>query len=155
MEVDYELYAEGEALLGWLNATVALQGASSFDGNALLMLLAERLQQRLAVEGGEVAHLKMTLDPHDSFGELGVINLVRNDYVPELGQRLEEPVEEAQLIINLRAETAPDTLRQAVEGALADLFGPGASITARLNHLEFFKPGKPQPTHRIISPYNV
>ena len=35
MAVDYDLYAEGEALLGWLNATVAIQGPS-FDANALL-----------------------------------------------------------------------------------------------------------------------
>lgn len=152
MEVDYELYAEAEALLGWLNATVSLRGVSSFDGNALLMRLAERLRQRLAAQGGEIAHLKMTLDPQNSFGELAVINLVRNDCVPELGQHLEESVVGAQLMINLRAETPPEALREAVEGALADLFGSGAGIAAQVDHLESFQPGKPQPTHRLVSP---
>src|SRR5262245_48276564 len=40
MEVDYDVYAEGEALLGWLNATVRLSSTQPFDGNALLRELA-------------------------------------------------------------------------------------------------------------------
>src|SRR5262245_36579622 len=31
MEIDYDRYAEGEALLGWLNATVRLSAATPFD----------------------------------------------------------------------------------------------------------------------------
>jgi hypothetical protein len=42
MDIDYEVYAEGEALLGWLNATVQVRGAAPFDGNAWLTRLAER-----------------------------------------------------------------------------------------------------------------
>jgi hypothetical protein len=152
MEVDYELYAEGEALLGWLNATVQVRGTPPFDGNEWLTRLGETVQQRLCAEGTEVAHLKMTLDPQNNFGELAVINLVRNDYIPELSQRLEEPVEEAQVIINLRAEGEPDLLRQAVEGALIEIGGSGSSVSAHVDHLEFFKPGKPQPTHRLSAP---
>jgi G3E family GTPase len=155
MDVDYGLYAEGEALLGWLNATVALRGASPFDGNPLLMRLAELIQERLTSAGAEVAHLKMTLDPQNGFGELAVINLVRQDYVPELSQRLEDLLERGQLIINLRAEANPDILRHAVEGSLVELVGPagsGSGLTAQLDHLEFFRPGKPQPTHRMAGP---
>ena len=33
MDVDYDVYAEGEALLGWLNATCRLSAADPFDGN--------------------------------------------------------------------------------------------------------------------------
>src|SRR5882672_8107438 len=47
MTVDYEVYADGEALLGWLNCTVELAVATAFDGNALLQTLAERIQQLL------------------------------------------------------------------------------------------------------------
>src|SRR5207247_3450250 len=80
MAVDYALYAEGEALLGWLNATLRLSGPVPFDGNAQLRQLAAQLQTRLAAQGAEIAHLKMTLDPEAGLGDLAVINLVRNDY---------------------------------------------------------------------------
>lgn len=151
MAIDYELYAEGEALLGWLNGTVELAGAEPFDGNQTLRELARRLQHLLNARGAEVAHLKMTLSPDDGWNDLAVVNLVRNDFVPELSQELAERIQRGQLIINLRAEAEPDTLRATVERALADLRTEQPRLTARLEHLEHFKPGKPQPTHRLAS----
>ncbi len=142
MSVDYEIYAEGEALLGWLNATVQLAATPAFDSDTVLRLLARDIQQRLA--GAEIAHLKMTLSPDDGLGDIAVINLVRSDFVPELSLRLEEPVPAAQLIINCRAEAPPESIRDAV----ADLPAKIPGLTARLDHLEFFRPGKPTPTHR-------
>lgn len=152
MAVDYELYAEGEALLGWLNATVELRGAEAFDGNAAVQRFAEAMQKRLAEQGAQIAHLKMTLDPDAGIGDLAVINLVRNDYVPELSQELEDSLEAGQLIVNVRAEVAPDALKIALEDALATSFGSVSGVQATLEHLEFFQPGKPQPTHRIEVP---
>ncbi len=149
MAVDYEVYADGEALLGWLNATVRLRGATGFDGNAALRTLAGELQQRLRSAGAEIAHLKMTLDPVGGMGGLAVINLVRNDFVAELSQELEDEVEVAELILNVRAEAPAEVLRGALEGSLGAVFGAGRAVTARLEHLEFFQPGKPQPTHRM------
>ena len=147
MHVDYDLYAEGEALLGWLNATVQLSGTTPFDTSALLHELAADIQARLA--GSEIAHFKMTLSPDTGLGDIAVINVVRGDLVPELSLTLEAPVPSAQLIINLRAEAAPEELRDAVTGAVAavntDL------LTAQLEHLEHFRPGKPVPTHRDLA----
>jgi len=152
MTVDYELYAEGEALLGWLNATVELKADAPFDGNAVLRQFATVMQQHLAGQGAEIAHLKMTLDPEGGLGDLAVINLVRNDYVAELSQELQDPLEAGQLIINIRAEVAPDALKEAVETALKTCAGANPGLRCALEHLEYFQPGKPQPTHRIPVP---
>jgi G3E family GTPase len=152
MAVDYKLYAEGEALLGWLNATVELNSAAPFDGNAILKHLAEAMQEHLARHGAEIAHLKMTLDPEGGLGDLAVINLVRNDYIAELSQELQDPLQAGQLTVNVRAEVAPDGLKAALEEALHRCSVANASVRASLEHLEFFQPGKPQPTHRIAVP---
>lgn len=149
MAVDYDLYAEGEALLGWLNATVQLTSSAGFASDAALQTLAREIQHALA--GSEIAHLKMTLSPDTGLGDVAVINLVRSDFVPELSLRLEEPVTAGQLIINCRAEAAPEILRDAVRAAVAALPAQIANLTARLDHLEFFRPGKPQPTHRDVA----
>jgi len=147
MEVDYEIYAEGEALLGWLNATVQLNGADGFEAKAVLQQLANDIQNQLNEQSAEIAHLKMTLSPDTGLGgEVAIINLVRNDFVPELSSDLDEPIKSGQLIINLRAEGDPDTLRAAVETGIANV---PAGLTATLDHLEHFRPGKPEPTHRI------
>ncbi len=152
MPVDYDLYAEGEALLGWLNATIQLASVSSFEAGDVLTTLARGIQETLQVERAEIAHLKMTLSPDAGLGGLAVVNLVRNDFVPELSQELEEAIPSGQLILNLRAEGAPEILRQAVETALANLPAQFPGISARLDHLERFRPGRPTPTHRLTSP---
>ena len=146
MAVDYDLYAEGEALLGWLNATVQLAHPASFASGEVLQALAADIQQRLAP--AEIAHLKMTLSPDDGLGDIAAINLVRSDFVPELSLTLEAPVPAGQLIVNARAEAAPEALRDAVRDAVAALPPRFPGLTARLDHLEHFRPGKPQPTHR-------
>ena len=151
MAVDYKVYADGEALLGWLNCTVALAATPTFDGNAVLVSLAHRMQELLNSNQAEVAHLKMTLSPNEGLGDIAVINLVRNDFVPELSLELPDAIHSGQLIINCRAEAAPETLLTAVNLALAEVGAQFPGLTVKLEHSEHFRPGKPQPTHRIVS----
>ncbi|MEO1086216.1 MAG: GTP-binding protein [Acidobacteriota bacterium] len=148
LEIDYQLYGEGEALLGWLNATLRLDAPGELDGNAWTEDFARRLQTRLRDVGAEVAHLKMTLSPDADAaealpGDLALINLVNNDFVPELGERLAAPLQAGQLVVNLRAEAAPQLLRDALEAER------GQTPHLALEHLECFEPGQPEPTHRM------
>jgi len=150
MKVDYQVYADGEALLGWLNCTVQVKARRAFEADGFLKEVAGAIQKRLKASKAEVAHLKMTLSPDGSVtGEIAAVNLVRNDFVPELSYHLEEPVTGGQLIINLRAEAAPDVLGTAVREGLAAAAKKFPTLEATLDHLEHFRPGKPTPTHRM------
>ncbi len=152
MAVDYEVYADGEALLGWLNATVSLRHEDEFDANSFLRGFAAAVQQRLAESGAEIAHFKMTFSPDGSLaGELASVNLVRSDYIPELGMELDEPVPGGQLIVNLRAEADPEELLAALRSGLDEIAGDFAGLKAAVEHAEHFRPGKPVPTHRDAS----
>lgn len=147
MEIDYDTYAEGEALLGWLNATIHVTVADEIDAGPLLQAIAREIQSRLQAEGAEVAHLKMTLSPENAFaGEVAVINLVRNDFLPEMSQELDEPIEAGQIILNLRAEGDPERLEAIVREALEAVTSDDCQLA--LDHLERFRPGRPVPTHR-------
>jgi Ni2+-binding GTPase involved in maturation of urease and hydrogenase len=148
LDIDYQIYGEGEALLGWLNATVRLDGAS-FDGNAWLQDLASRVQSGLDAHGVEIAHLKMTLSPGDEGGDLAVLNQVRSEQRAELSHQLIDEVEGGALIVNLRAEGDPDLLSTVVARALADTAAAHA-VTHRVEHEEHFRPGQPNPTHRLV-----
>jgi G3E family GTPase len=86
MDVDYDVYADGEARLGWLNAMLQVKSSKPIDANQLLRELSSEIQQRLNAGSSEVAHLKMTLESDNGLGDLGIVNLVRNDFVPELSQ---------------------------------------------------------------------
>jgi G3E family GTPase len=149
MEVDYDVYAEGEALLGWLNATFDVSASSPFDGNRFLQRLAENVRERLASAGIEIAHFKMTLAPDTGY-DLAVLNLVRTDGKSESPHRLVEELTEGELIVNLRAEGDPAQLKAAADAALEQA-AREASITATLVHSEHFRPGRPAPTHRMAA----
>ncbi len=153
MDVDYDIYADGEALLGWLNATAQLQATTPFDADRVLTSIAREIQDRVRVQHAEIAHLKMTYSPDEALaGEIAVINLVRNDFVPELSLKLPEPSKSGQLIINLRAENAPEALAQIVRESLHAVRELFPTLSIQLQHLEHFRPGRPTPTHRDQSP---
>jgi hypothetical protein len=153
MKVDYDVYADGEALLGWYNSTATLTAAAPFDADAALTKLAREIQNRLRGQNAEVAHLKMTFSPDEALaGEIAAVNLVRNDFVPELSIRLQDHSAGGQLIINLRAENAPDALAETVRASLAAIEGGSAGIAAKIEHIEHFRPGRPTPTHRDEEP---
>jgi Ni2+-binding GTPase involved in maturation of urease and hydrogenase len=150
-DVDYDLYAEGEALLGWLNCTYRVTAlGDAFDGNRLLQDLAGRIQALLATCGFEVAHLKMTLTPDEAGGDIGVCNLVRNESRAEQSHALREPLAGGTLIVNLRAEADPDELLTA---GVASVAGAAEAVGAHaeLEHQEHFRPARPVPTHRMAA----
>lgn len=147
MDVDYDEYAEGEALLGWLNASAHLSATSPFEGNALLRQLAADVQQRLRAAGTEIAHLKMTLVP-DEGNDLGVLNLVATETEPELAHALQEELTSGELLLNLRAEADPAFLHTAVKTALTEMLAK-RGMALDMHHLEAFRPGRPVPTHRV------
>jgi G3E family GTPase len=146
-EVDYEVYAEGEALLGWLNAAARIDSAEPFDGNALLRRIAGEIQSRLTANRAEIAHLKMTLAP-DEDNDLGVLNLVRGDGSAESIHQLQGDLESGELLINLRAEADPEILREAV---LRTLAGLRPTVDVKIDHTECFRPAKPTPTYRLAT----
>ena len=141
MDLDYDRYADGESRLGWLNASVRAESPAAADGNVLLEQLALILHRRLGARGIAVAHLKMTLH---SGNEMAAVHLVRNDFVPELGARLDGPLAAATITINLRAEAAPAALQQVLMESLVD----GTGWRLELDHVEAFRPERPVPTHR-------
>src|SRR5262249_22637429 len=145
MDVDYDMYAEGEALLGWLNATYGVSSANPFDGNLFLRQLADNVRRQLEHADVEIAHFKMTLAP-DTGRDLAVLNLVGTDSPPESPHRLVEDLTGGELILNLRAEGDPDRLKATVNEGM-DLVAQELGLVAALVHVEHFKPGRPVPTH--------
>ena len=148
-DVDYAAYAEGEALLGWLNATVRVSSGTPFDGNALLCGLAAHIAD--AIGAGEIAHLKMTLTAEELPADIAVLNLVAGDRRAEMAHTLKAPIDAGELIVNLRAEDDPRRLNDAALAALAAWESAGEGRRAVIDHIEHFRPAKPTPTHRMAT----
>jgi Ni2+-binding GTPase involved in maturation of urease and hydrogenase len=147
---DYDLYADACGLFVWLKLTCSLSSAKPFDGNGFVEHLGGLVQQGLEDAAIEVAHFKMTLSA-DSGSDLAVLNLVRSDTRLELAHRLADDLTAGELILNLRAEGDPERLNGIVDTALhAAARDTGVFVT--IEHSEHFRPGRPQPTHRMATP---
>lgn len=146
MEVDYDLYADGEALLGWLNLQAEVTG-NEFDGNVWLTGLARSLHSQLTGADAEIAHLKMTLTPTQGT-DIGIVNLVRNEAEPELAYQLVELLDEGELLLNLRAEKDPEALKEIATSILQS-YAESTQTEVSIKTVEAFRPGRPTPTHRV------
>jgi G3E family GTPase len=143
-DVDYEVYAAGEAEMGWLNATVALAAAAAFDADRLLLDLASRLRAACAEAGAEIGHLKMICMAE---GRHGIVNVVQTDSQPELSTAADCRAAQADLVINARVCMDPELLRQTVETGLRHACA-SQRITARVQTCRQFRPARPVPVHR-------
>ena len=146
MNVDYDVYADGEALLGWLNTTASITAEEAFDGNEFLISLAQALRRQLAGLGVEIAHLKITLVPNEG-PDLGAVSLTRTEAEPQATHTLKDPLTRGEVTINLRAEADPAALKRAVGEVMATL----TPVTAIQDEINAFRPGRPNPTHRMAN----
>jgi Ni2+-binding GTPase involved in maturation of urease and hydrogenase len=147
MDVDYDIYAEGEAELGWLNSQVVIESGRHFELDALLMDLICRLHKRLLASSAEAAHLKVIGLCDASYA---VANVVSNSTGPELSLASGTKTSTANVIVNARVAIDPADLEVMVREELAaatQFF----EATQQVVSLQSFRPGRPVPTHRITS----
>ncbi len=145
MDIDYDIYAEGEARLGWVNSSGEVTDLRPFDGNELLLSLCGRLAQRLDRVGAPIAHLKATLAPSDR-EDLGAVSITATGAAPSFTSRLAAPVERGELVVNLRAEGDPEVLERELCDEIDAL-----PQTFELRERAAFRPARPVPTHRMAS----
>ena len=147
-DLDYEIYAEGEAELGWYNGTADLSAAEGFELDPLLTDVVGRLKETLAGEDYEAAHLKVV---GVADGGFGVANLVSGDGPVTLSAASDRTVPAggaAELILNARVAGDPDVLRSLVGDAVRAACDE-VGATAVLRGERAFRPGRPVPTHRL------
>ncbi len=148
LDIDYDTYAEGEAELGWLNATARLTAPAPFDLDALVSALLARLGDASRELGGEVAHLKLI--GMDDGGAFAVANLVSSDTPPTLSLASGVTPREADLIVNARVAVDPAALEAAVRAAVADEC-ERRGVTPAFRQSQSLRPGRPVPTHRYAA----
>jgi Ni2+-binding GTPase involved in maturation of urease and hydrogenase len=148
LDIDYDVYAAGEAELGWLNASVRVTATAPFALDDLLLDVVGTLRMSLSEADAETAHLK-TIGLWEGF--FGVANLISRDHTPELSLPSNCQVNEFDLIVNARVATSPETLEQHVKTAVASACA-ARNATAEFRQTQSFRPGRPVPTHRVSVP---
>jgi Ni2+-binding GTPase involved in maturation of urease and hydrogenase len=145
LDIDYDTYAEGEAELGWLNATVGLHADQPFGLDAFLVALLQDLAAICRTLGGEVAHLKLI--GMDDAGAFGVGNVVSSDTEPKLSLASGLTLKDADLIVNARVAVDPTVLEAEVRRAI-ETRCQSMGVVPEFRTSQSLRPGRPVPTHR-------
>lgn len=149
-DIDYDIYAEGEAELGWLNRSMELVASAPLDVDSALVGLAAAVQRDLRRQGLEVAHAKFLMRGDR---RTAVANLVSSEASLELSQSSGEKAEEVNLVINLRVQGHPRDLEDTLRRALAS-WVEETGVEVRGDSGTAFSPPRPVPTHRIADQAN-
>jgi len=144
LDIDYDIYAEGEAELGWLNRSVRITAARPFALDDLLLDVVGGLQQSLKAAGAEAAHLK-AIGLWEGF--FGVANLVSTAGQAELSLPSRCQAQEVDLIVNARVAMDPADLQRHVDDVVEAACAQRGAVQSGAKS-QSFRPGRPQPTHR-------
>jgi Ni2+-binding GTPase involved in maturation of urease and hydrogenase len=139
--VDYDVYAEGEAVLGWLNASIVLRG-EAVDWNAFAAGLLRGLSGRFDRGNSAVGHVKLMVSAADGFL---IGNLTGTADTLSIRNTL-TPGPEASLTLNARVQMTPEALDACVREVLAATCAE--TVQADIVAWRCLSPGRPQPTHR-------
>jgi G3E family GTPase len=145
MDVDYDVYAAGEAELGWLNAQVRLQATAPLELDRFMEELLCEIQRRAVSAETEIAHLKAI---GMGEGAHAVANLVSNESEPTLSLASGWRGTQANLVVNARIAMDPDLLTGVIRDAL-DHVATERGAEVSIDNLQSFRPGRPVPTHRL------
>ena len=144
MDVDYAVYAQGEAELGWLNCQIKATATEPFWLDELVVQVVTGVGQGLDDARTEIAHLKVL---GQTLTSAAVANRVSSDSQTELSLSSEIQTASADLLVNARVAASPDQLSNIVK-SVADRIAGELTITLSVENIQSFRPGKPEPTHR-------
>lgn len=145
LDIDYRIYGEGEARLGWLDEELELivqDGRGRETAVAVMQAILDELQR----SGAAIGHVKFVLR-----GEISGEAKVSFTTDPPLGWEGEIPAligEKVSMLINARVELPVERLGRffsnAIEGKARKL-----GLTWSKGNSESFHPSFPNPTYRV------
>jgi hypothetical protein len=144
-DIDYDIYAEGEAALGWLNPEIALAANKCCvpDWRLLCLFLMQRIRDACRERKTPVGHVKLLLTTGE---KTCAVNLTRLQGKIDVRGEVDESRPKARLLVNARVEIPPEELERVLRENLAMLLRGRVKIDYR--RLQRFRPGRPDPTHR-------
>lgn len=139
-EVDYDTYAEGEAVLGWYNASFNLSGNE--DWTLYIKNLMDALSKRFEKENAPIGHLKILIKASDSFL---IANLTGSNKTITVRGDLQKS-DNAKITINARVQMSPDDLENYIEEEISNVCND--KIKYEKVASKCLSPGRPNPTFR-------
>lgn len=142
LDIDYDKYAHGEAVLGWLNGTIALTGKNAC-WDTVLKDIMNGIAKTIKKEKLRVGHIKVIAEN----GKQYAVGNITGDASTLQFRGTAGCGDNLKLIINARVETTPEHLDEVIRDVL--LSAIDGKYKDEVLAWRYLQPGRPNPTHRM------
>lgn len=146
LEIDYDIYAKGEAQLGWLNGMFSVTGqvrnVSQFCESLVIQLL-----DRFILDSAEVAHLKLWAEDNDQYIKISSVSNARG-FETDVLSSTEWHCEQFLICLNVRVNLKDSKLKEIIS-SVTKLICNQYKVEISIDKMNCFAPSRPNPTHRI------
>jgi Ni2+-binding GTPase involved in maturation of urease and hydrogenase len=146
LNIDYDIYGEGEAALTWLDYLLTVQSDDS--AHKVCELLMKRIHKRINDYALPIGHLKFLIRGIDRVRKISFTALSSQVHEPKIDDDWQE--NRIEMLINARIQCDPIVLKTIVNDALSTI-ETETKAHIELKTTDVFLPGYPRPTHRIIT----
>jgi Ni2+-binding GTPase involved in maturation of urease and hydrogenase len=145
VDIDYSKYAEGEAALAWLDASVTIHAKRKAIKKGFDFIC----EMRDAISHSQLAigHLKFFLQSGDWNHK---ISYTRHEQPDEERPTVSRLADHVSILINARVETGPGQLKEIFLQTVRK--SQDVSCHLEVLNLDSFQPGYPKPTYRLSKP---
>lgn len=143
LQIDYDIYGAGEAMLAWLDQEIEIYSANNTAGEAANAFM-QALFTKTKAANYAIGHLKFLLNGESKVSYTSTSSDDMMTYLPE-----PKAANTATLLINARVQTSPEQLQALVNDAIEETeISYDCKIVVASTSA--FRPGYPRPTHRIL-----
>ncbi|MBV9327161.1 MAG: hypothetical protein JO352_25685 [Chloroflexi bacterium] len=149
LEIDYDLYAEAEAQLAWVNLAGRVEslGDTGFRPSDWTDEWLSVISRGVCATGALVGHIKLHMMTPAGHTKASLVN---TDDRPIFASRQRTVVDRGELLVNARVAVDPQLMREMIVNAVQVADSACGTLTS-MEHMEAFRPARPQPVHRILA----
>ncbi|MBO2537222.1 GTP-binding protein [Rummeliibacillus suwonensis] len=145
LDIDYNLYAEGEAQLAWMNILGDLSAEQDIDPHGWVQNFLSKLNTHFLRENMAIAHLKVHVGFEDGYVKA---SMVQTGKKPTFTEQNVHRGKNFRVVLNIRIEATPAILNLVVADVIGEL-NKEFKTQWKATYEECFSPLPPKPVHRL------
>jgi G3E family GTPase len=143
LDIDYDIYASGEAMLAWLDERIEIS-TINYTAPQVAFNIIEKIVAAIKQSSYTIGHLKFFID--DGMHQQKISYTTNTNDISI--QNTVSKSNKVSMLINARIQTSPDQSKELVDNAIKTIASQTNS-KVQIKTISSFQPGYPNPTYRM------
>ena len=144
LQIDYNQYAKGEAILGWLDQKIKIE-TKDYSAHSVALTFIHAVYSGIRQTMNPIAHLKFLFDDGLKQHKISFTTL---DPISKEILLIDNKVNEVLILVNARIQAEASKVEKLVSDTIQQIVGQTGSVFV-VEKKAAFQPGYPRPTHRF------